>query len=385
MVRALVSAEAVNDVVRSHANRANDAARRLGCSPGGAAEATRLAADELIADLQHRPETVRDLVGAFLARVRTHAEALRLSTTFGTTGQAPAHDAPAAVLQSAAQSAAVERALNQLSDDERFALLVRDSYDLTVHQAAVALRLDAPESARAIALARLSLIAALEGTEPLSLAGHDVALGDLGQLADGSAPPGGRFAALRRHVSGCAQCAAILDAESRAAAMMSALPVLALDDAQRETIFGGAARTAVIALPTESAIRREFDEGPAAARPIVEPLIAAGALLIAALLGVGLGALLASHPSTPAPADASTSAGPSATTDTATTAGVTPSATDAPSGFTSTIVAPITTGPAPTSSPPTSTTPSTSVKTSTTTTSTPSSSTTSTGASTASP
>lgn len=364
MVRALVSASAVTDVVAAHADQAGDAARRLGCTVREAAEVTRLAAAQLVDDLDRRPETVRDLVGAFLARVRLHAETLRQSRVTGPTDRTPALGAPAAVLQSAAQRAAVERGLDELGDEDRLALLARDSYDLTVHQTAVALSLDAPQSARTIALARLLLVAAVEGTAPISMAGHDIAVGDLGQLADGSAPPGGRFATLRRHVSGCAECAAVLAVQSRATAMLSALPVLALDDADRDALISDAWRQAAAVLPAEAAVQQELREG-SRARPIVAPLIATGALLGALVLGGGLGALLASHPaqgstdtvvptsSPPSPQAGSTSAAP-----------VTTVATPTPSVVTSTAVvstappAPTTTRPTPSPSKTTSPSPS---------------------------
>jgi DNA-directed RNA polymerase specialized sigma24 family protein len=347
VVRALVSAAAVAEVVAAHANQANDAARRLGCTAQESPEAVRLAALQLIDDVDRRPETVRDLVGAFLARVRTQAETLRRTRAGLAPNQTPASDAPAAVVRSAAQSAAVVQALDSLSDEDRLALLAKDSYDLTVHQAAVALSLDAPESARTIALARLQFVAAVEGDAPLSLAGHDVAVGDLGQLADGSAPPGGRFAALRRHVSGCARCASALGVQTRSTAMLAALPILALDDLNRDAIIEGTRRQAAAVLPTDAEIRRELEEG-STARPIIAPLIVIGALLGALVLGGGVGALFASDPANGSPEVTPPTTGPSSTSSSTPTTPVRSATAPEPTVITSTAVVPI--------SPPTSST-----------------------------
>ena len=279
MVRALVSGSAVTAVIRTHLDQAYDAARRLGCNAQEAEEVARLGAHQLIDDLKEQPESVRDLVGGFLARVREHAEVVRL------TRRVPS-------------GSNVEQALGALSDGDRFALLTRDSYDLTVHQAAVALGVDGPESARTVALARLALVAAVDGSPPISLAGHDIALGDLGQLADGSAPPGGRFAAVRRHVSGCAQCAAVLTAQTRATAMVGTVGLQMLPDADREAIIASAARHAADVLPTDVAVQRELDEG-SERQPILNPLLVIGVLLGALLIGGIIGALIASDSSGP--------------------------------------------------------------------------------------
>jgi DNA-directed RNA polymerase specialized sigma24 family protein len=298
VVKALVSAAAAAATLRGYADRAHDAARRLGCTETEATEAARDAAIALIQDLERRPETVRDLVGGLFARVRDRALAARHSREYrpaaAPMAPQPSDDAPTAALRSAAQSAAVDAALASLSDDERFCLLVRDSYGLTVHQAGVAIGVDPLEAARAVALARLALVAALEQADPITLAGHDTAVGDLGQLADGSAPAGGRFAALRRHVSGCALCASVLDAQTRAAAMLSALPVLALPDAPRRELLDHGEHLAAAALPTEEQVRIELDEG-SVRRPLVPLWLVVGLVAAGCLVGVAIGSLLAHH------------------------------------------------------------------------------------------
>jgi hypothetical protein len=328
VVRALVSGSAVTAVIRAHLDQAYDAARRLGCDAREAEEVARLAAHQLIDDLKQQPESVRDLVGGFLARVREHAEVVRLARRVPTGSN-------------------VEQALGLLSDGDRFALLTRDSYDLTVHQAAVALGVDGPESARTVALARLALVAAVDGTPPISLAGHDIALGDLGQLADGSAPPGGRFAAVRRHVSGCAQCAAVLTAETRATAMIGTVGLQTLPDANREAIIASAARHAADVLPTDVAVQRELDEG-SERQPILNPLLVISVLLGALLIGGIIGALIASN-SSGGPSNVTVpTTSTAAPTDTATPTQTSPATTGSP-----TLTVITSTAPPPTTPPPT--------------------------------
>lgn len=290
MVKALVSAAAVTSAVRAQADRVHDAARRLGCTDAEATDVTTHAITALLDDLDHRPGDVRDLVGGLFARAWEPARRTRQSPTIALRSPTPPPDAPDSVLQSAAQSVAVHRALSSLPDLQRVAVLVRDSYGLDLEQTAVALLLDPPEAARTVALGRLALTATFDDENPISLAGHDVAVGDLGQLSDGSAPPSGRFAALRRHVSGCALCASVLFAQSRAHEMLSALPVLALPEQDRETLLRDAEQRAALLLPTAEEVRRRLEEG-SSRRPLVPPVLVVGLIVVAILLGLGIGAL----------------------------------------------------------------------------------------------
>jgi DNA-directed RNA polymerase specialized sigma24 family protein len=293
VVKALVSAAAVTSVIRAQADRVHDAARRLGCTDPEATAVTAVAVTALLDDLDKRPGTVRDLAGGLFARAWEPALQTRSASTITVRTSAPPADAPDSVLQTAAQSVAVQRALGSLPDDQRFALLVRDSYGLDLDQTAVALDLDPPEAARVIALGRLGLTAAFDNEQAISLAGHDVAVGDLGQLSDGSAPPGGRFASLRRHVSGCALCASVLFAQSRAREMLSAFPVLALPEQERVTLLREAEQRTAILLPTAEEVRRRLEEG-SSRRPLVSPVLIAGLLVVAVLVGLGIGALISS-------------------------------------------------------------------------------------------
>ncbi len=290
MVRALVSAAEVSNITRTHADRLHDLGRRLGCT---ADEATQLAEEssaELVEALVRRPESVGDLVGGLFARGRL----LAIRQRNGRHGPAPneVDAASPGLAHASAQSDAVQAALDLLPDTQRCAALIRDSYGLTLPQASVALDLEPLETARSLALARLALIAQLDNSAPVSLAGHDVAVGDLGQLADGTAAAGGRFAALRRHVAGCAVCAGVLDAQTRGAAMLSALPVLQLSDNDRAPLLQRSAARAAELLPSAEQIRREIERGNERT-PLLSPLLIGLAILLAVLLGGLLGAVLA--------------------------------------------------------------------------------------------
>ncbi|HEY5335293.1 MAG TPA: hypothetical protein VIJ71_04655, partial [Mycobacteriales bacterium] len=261
-MRALVSASDVVAVLTEHVDRVHDAARRLGCSGDEAFEVTRTASAGLIDDLAQQPETVGDLVGGLYARGRTSATRLRRG------GGAPvSYDATGTMLDRA-ETADVEAALFDLPERRRLGVLLVDAYALTVDQAAVGLGLDAAETARTVALGRLALVADLDGGDAPSLLGHDVAVGDLGQLADGSAPAGGRFATLRRHVASCAVCAEVLAAETRGRALVAALPIHAPDEEDRADLLARASSRASTVLPSADEVQAEL-AGELAGPPLI--------------------------------------------------------------------------------------------------------------------
>lgn len=314
MVKALVSATAASAVVHAYADRVHDAARRLGCAEPAATEVTRTAVSTLIDDLDKRPDTVKDLVGGLFARSR--AAARRVSHS------------PVSV---AGESGAPAATLASLPAEQRFAVLLRDSYGLSLDQAAVALGLDEPEAARVIALARSAMTAAHDRAPVATLTGHDVAIGDLGQLSDSSAPAGGRFNALRRHVSQCARCAAVLSAQSRAQDLLTALPVLALRDVDRVSLLRDTEQRAAVVLPTEAEVRTQLQQG-SRRQPLLPPVLVGGLTAVALVAGLGIGALAGSGAtsSTSAAATVDTSSSIPATATSRTPVLITPSALIAP-------------------------------------------------------
>jgi hypothetical protein len=279
-VRALVSDADVVGVVADHLDRLHDAALRLGCSLDEAYAACEDAASTLLDDLEHQPEAVGDLVGGLFARGRVAAARARQAGT----GAGPPETGDA-------EAQALHAALADLPERRRLGVLLLDSYAVTHAQTALALGLDVSETARTVALGRTALVGAIDGSEAISLAGHDVAIGDLGQLADGSAPAGGRFAGLRQHVSGCAVCAQTLGGQARAIGMLHALPVLMLDDAARGELMERVSARAATALPSVSEVEGELAGGQPTA-PLIPAAVWITALVLAVLLGVGVGVLL---------------------------------------------------------------------------------------------
>ncbi|MHB8340318.1 MAG: sigma-70 family RNA polymerase sigma factor [Mycobacteriales bacterium] len=297
-MRALVSATEVTQTCRAQADRVHDVVRRLGCDPAEASEVTESALFELIDALVRRPESVRDLVGGLFARARRLAEQVRSHRTLAGEGPADAADASTSVLRAAGQDAAVEAGLDTLGDRQRFALLLRDSYNLSPAQVAVALGADPgpnPEATlRAVSAvigeARLALLSAVGEQVPSVPAEHATSLAELTALSDGTAAGGGRTPVARRHVSGCAPCAAVLDAQTRARALMVSLAVLALPDDERDPILRRAAARAEAALPSAAAVAQELtadDDGP-----LLPPVLVGLALAVALVLGALTGALL---------------------------------------------------------------------------------------------
>jgi hypothetical protein len=279
-VRALVSDADLVGVVETQVDRVHDAAMRLGCTVDEAYQVAQDAALELVSDLATQPETVGDLVGGLFARCRAVSRTLR-------SGQLT--PGPAVVGDDEAQ--AVAAAVAEVPERRRLAVLLIDAYGLTYAQAAVALELDVAETARTVALGRATLVAEVDEREAPSLAGHDVAIGDLGQLSDGSAPAGGRFAGLRQHVSGCATCAQNLGVQTRGRGMLGAVPVLALDPAGRGELIERVAARAAAALPTVEEVEGELAGGPAP-QPLVPAWVWVAAVVLAVTLGVLLGILL---------------------------------------------------------------------------------------------
>lgn len=288
-MRALVSSSEVHAVLDAHVDKLHDAARRLGCTEDEAFEVCRTASAELVGDLAERPETVGDLVGGLYGRARETAVRVRRG------GGAPVpldEEATGSLLGDTVEVGATEEALFDLPERRRLGVLLIDSYALTLEQAAIALHLDAAETARTVALGRIALVAAVDGRAAPSLAGHDTAVSDLGMLADGTAPVGGRFAALRRHVSSCATCAGVLGVQTRGRGLVAALPVLGLAADDRAELLTSTGQRAATLLPTAEEVRAEL-AGEVERPPLIPFAVIAIALAAAVLLGVGIGVLAA--------------------------------------------------------------------------------------------
>jgi hypothetical protein len=173
---------------------------------------------------------------------------------------------------------------------DRAALLLRDSYQLPLRSVATVLGCDVDAAAEVVGAARLAFLPALAGGEAPAPLQH-VPLGDLARLAEGG-PAAAREAGARRHVQGCARCAAVVDAQERARRLLTGLTVVALPDADRERLLGEVGERAHAVLPaapppTDPEVT--WLEEPR--RPYSLSLMALG-LVVAVGAGLGLGALL---------------------------------------------------------------------------------------------
>ncbi|MGH3743558.1 MAG: hypothetical protein ACRDTP_01700, partial [Mycobacteriales bacterium] len=107
----------------------------------------------------------------------------------------------------------------------------------------------------------------------------------------GSAPAGGRFATLRRHVSSCAVCAEVLAAETRGRALAASLPIHAPSDDDRADLLARASSRASTVLPAATEVQAEL-AGERGDPPLIPAFVIVLSLAVALLLGAGLGVLL---------------------------------------------------------------------------------------------
>jgi hypothetical protein len=287
-VVALVSADDAIAAVRVHADRVHDLLRRSGCGPDESVEVTENYAIALVDALVNAPETVGDMAGWWFGRT------LELGRRLGNAGAEPT-EAAASVLAGTSGEAQVRAAVRALPDGERFAVFLRDAYDLPLQAVAVALGIPAADAAALVAHGRLRLLAAYDARPVPTLVGHvgrtPVDLPTLGQLADGTLP-GPRAVALRRHLPACAACDEVVAALAKARRVLAGLPVLALPDDAREAMLARFAERAHALLPTVDEVLAAIeDEGHD--RPAVSPVVVVLAIVLALVLGVAVAAVTA--------------------------------------------------------------------------------------------
>lgn len=307
VVPALVSADFVAAVLEAYTDRVADAAHRLGCPPQDVAAVVERSGVALIEMCARSPGQVVDLAGRWLADTRAMVLA------------APTVALPTGTPSPTAAGVDVETALAELDERRRFALLLRDSYDLAPLAVAVALDSSTSDAAMVVAEARLRLLEAHDGTPAPSLAGHrvvaGVSLGTLGALSDGAAAELTEYddpvlPARRRHVGSCAACAAVLDAQTRARVALAALAVLGLAEAERGAVLARLLERGTALLPSAERVRLAAEK-PRRALP---PLVAGLVLLLALVVGVAVGAAsLGRGPAPPAAAPPATTTLPSDT------------------------------------------------------------------------
>lgn len=287
----MVAAETVVAAVRAHADRVHDLARRLGCNPSAAAEVTEASALELVDAAAATPHEVADPVGWWFRRAEELARAV--------SGGVPAARQPRPMGETRpfvglVGQGVLTRALAELPDEERLLLLLRDSYDLAPSTVAAASGRTPDAVSLMVARGRLELLDSCGEAVP-EPTGHVGELGPLARVAEGSVAP--RDVAVARHVGRCAGCTAVVDAQTRARRLMAGLVVVALVDADRDTVLRRTRQRAGDLLPTRAAIDEAraavLAEEPPEPPPLVSGLLVLALLLLGLVVGVVAGVLTA--------------------------------------------------------------------------------------------
>jgi DNA-directed RNA polymerase specialized sigma24 family protein len=300
-VVALVSAEDFVSAVRVYTDRVNDLLRRNGVPALEAVEICETHSLALLDAVVNAPETVVDLAGWWFAR------AIEIANDADRAPVEGASDQPISMLAGTTSEGLVRAALADLPDAERGAVVLRDAYDLPPQAVGVALRRGTDSAAELTALGRLHLVAMYDSRRVPDLSGHSgrttVDVVSLSKLADGSLEPA-RAAPLRRHTSNCAACEDMLEVLSKGRRLAAGLPIIAMDDDAREALIERISSRADAVLPSHEAVLQAVDEDHDPG-PLVSPVIAVIALVLAASLGVAIG-LIRQADSTPAPVPAPT-------------------------------------------------------------------------------
>lgn len=260
----------------AHVDRVHDLALRMGITQ--TAEAITAAAGDVIeriASAEGEQASVSAVVGAWFAAVRARGLDADTLPTLPYAGTAPRD--PSA----------------------RFAVLLRDTYDLPLATVAAALRRTVDDAAAVIAAGRLALYAEASGRpapRPIDHgAGIPSDLATLGRSVDGSAAPH-RALAVRRHIAGCPDCTDIVAAQRAARDLLTAAPT-GPDDAARAEVLDAAHALAVSLLPPTAEIVAWEDAPDPAPQPAgtgsVSGWLVVGLVLAAIAAGLIVGGLLA--------------------------------------------------------------------------------------------
>ncbi|HWG94767.1 MAG TPA: sigma-70 family RNA polymerase sigma factor [Mycobacteriales bacterium] len=290
-----VPAEDLEAVLRLHVDRVHDAVRRLGVDAATAVDVVERSALALVEAVAQRPERVPDAVGWWVA------EARRLSR--GARAAAPDLPLGGGLLSSDEDQLVLAEALEELPEDERLALLVRDAYRLPVATVAAALGTDEAAAGQLVARARLRAVPLLDDEPAPPVPAHAGSLAALGRLGDSDrvAPAD---ATARRHAKTCEACSAVVAAQSRVHLLLSGLAVVALPEAGRTAVLADAEARARAVLPAAAALElteeewEEWDDEPR----LLPPLLAALGVVLAVVLGTGTGVLLSRGASAVLPA-----------------------------------------------------------------------------------
>lgn len=286
---AVVSAEDLAAAVRVHADRVHDAVRRLDCEPAAAVQVVEESALDLVEAVAARPETVDDAVGWWFARAR--ALARRVAT------RSPDLPLGGGVLSVDEDQEVLAEALEQLPERDRVALLLRDSYDLPAVSVGAALGTDADGAMELVGRARLAFLPLVDDEPAPAIPTHVGDVGALARIAEGGQVVA-RDATARRHALSCQGCRAVTDGLQRAHLLLTGLTVVALPEGEREGLLTRIDEQVFALLPTSTELllagredEEEWYDGDEDER-LFSPLLALMALVLAGLLGLGLGLLL---------------------------------------------------------------------------------------------
>ena len=272
-------------MLRVHADRVHDAVRRLGVDAGTAVDVVEVSALALVDAVAERPEDVPDAVGWWFAAARRAAR--------GAGADRPDLPLGGGVLSADDDQLVLAETLEGLPEDERLAVLLRDAYRLPWSSVAGALGLDEQGAARLTGQARRHAVPLLDDEPAPPLPAHAPTLGAVARRgARGRGAPGDAQAA--RHVAGCAACTDVRSAQQRVALLLSGLAVVALPPDAREPLLDHVGAEVARRLPPASALEltdQEWDDYDDQPR-VLAPLLAVGGVLLAVLLGTGLGVVL---------------------------------------------------------------------------------------------
>ena len=278
-------------VVRVHADRLHDAVRRLGAGPAEAVDVVGAACLDLAAAAVH-PGSVAEPVGWLFGRAR----ALSASPA----GRGVDLPLGGGVLGKDANQARLAEALGQLGEQDRAALLLRDSYDLPAEAVGAALEMTAEAAMAVVGSARLAFLPLLLHQDGPRIGDHPCDLAALARLAAGRAAPA-RDATVRRHAQSCDVCAAVLDAQERARRLLQGLTVVAMADGDREALLTAVERRSGELLPAGGPVPpppEPFE--PALPRRVVPLSVIALGVLLAVLGGAAAGAYASRSSGVPA-------------------------------------------------------------------------------------
>jgi hypothetical protein len=281
-----VTVEDVEAVLQVHADRVHDAVRRLGVDGETAVDVVERSGVALVDAVASRPEDVPDAVGWWFA------EARRLSG--GAAPELPDLPIGGGVLSVDDDQLVLAEVLEELPEDERVALLLRDAYRLPMASVAAALGTDEPVAMSTVARARLHAVPLLDEEPAPAVPSHAESLSSLARLGEaGQVEP--RDATVRRHVQACLACTAVTEAQQRVHLLLSGLAVVALPAEVRPAVLRRVEGRARAVLPAASSLaltEEELEDWEDDDRHVLSPLLATLAVLLALLVGTGLGVLL---------------------------------------------------------------------------------------------